>query len=275
MADFALGGGTIAASAGAVAASSDGTNITSAATADTKGAYTELIAATAFDAISITLFMGPNQATTADAYLVDIATGAAGSEQVIIANVTWERQNLISADRVRFDVAIPKGSRIAARCQSASLTSRTLNISAVLIGGSFSTSPAGYVVDTYGADTSDTGGVSVDPGGSGNTKGAWSEISAALTRSTRSIVVGFNGQDNSARAEANWLIDIGIGGAGSEVVVVPNLRQYVNASMDHFEYLNIELPVHLPAGARVAVRAQCSITDAADRLFDAIMHGIA
>jgi hypothetical protein len=65
-----------------------------------------------------------------------------------------------------------------------------------------------------------------------------------------------------------------VGGAGSEVVFLNDIRLfnsglYNNFSPDHYG----PLPVDIPAGSRISARAQCTGTDATDRLVDVIAHG--
>lgn len=90
--------------------------------------------------------------------------------------------------------------------------------------------------------------------GSTNTKAAWTEISA----STAYAMQGFWVQLYAASgAASNALIDIGIGAAGSEIVVVPNLMWKRSASSSSAP-LTAYMPISIPAGTRVAARSQGS-----------------
>ena len=73
---------------GATTATSLGTAITASGSTNTKGSYTQLIASTTSDATSmiITLY---NQSVPNATMAIDIAVGAAASEQVIAANVLF------------------------------------------------------------------------------------------------------------------------------------------------------------------------------------------
>ena len=66
---------------------------------------------------------------------------------------------------------------------------------------------------------------------------------------------------------------IGIGAAGSEKIVAADLTARSSSITDEVRPSFIALPVAIPAGSRIAVRAQCSITDATDHLFDIALYG--
>lgn len=88
-------------------------------------------------------------------------------------------------------------------------------------------------------------------GGTAHTKGSWVELTSATTAPSHALMLtlqaatGVNGTDTSS------LLDIGIGGAGSEVVIAPNMG--VGAQGGTTTWV---VPVTIPQGTRVAVRAQ-------------------
>ena len=136
--------------------------------------------------------------------------------------------------------------------------------------------PGGTEVDRF--TRSETVGVSasgaavsgtlVDPGATANAKGAWTELAAStafrwgalhmLTRHDPAVTKTFGQQ---------WVLDVGVGAAGSEVVVVPNLC--VSGATYHitggYPIWHGPIPVDIPAGSRVAVRAQTSTATAGQR----------
>jgi hypothetical protein len=90
-----------------------------------------------------------------------------------------------------------------------------------------------------------------------NTKGAWTEITAATSASIRwlvPLVVG-NSTDTAWVANHRGLIDIGVGGSGSEAVIVPDVGfgAFNNEAILHFP---VTVPVRIPAGTRLAARYQ-------------------
>lgn len=248
------------------------TNLPSNASANTKGAWTQLIASTAFEAQGF--YASFRGVVASQDVLFDIGIGGAGSEQAIISNMAFSQQTLRVAAGVYIPLNIPKGSRISARAQAT-------------LGGGLAVSIALYPVAlglkhaegfgrtvTMGANTADSGGTSVDPGGSANTKGAWSEISSSCPIDVQWLIVCITNQNNSATTTTVFAIDIGVGGAGSEVVIIPDLFSVVDSGIDTPEPQYYSIPVQIPAGSRVAARAQCGITDATDRLIDITLIGV-
>lgn len=271
MADWPLlGDGSRCEAAGI--SSSAGTTVTANAAANTEGSYAQLIASTAFDARWVLVYLD-DQSAQAD-YLVDLAVGAAASEQIVAADLLASagQTNAAMPHPYLLPLWIPAGSRLAARCQS-STGGADIKVSAHLFTTGFMPSSPLSILDTYGAAAADSGGVSVDPGGTINTKGAWSELTASTTRSARFLWLALGNQINTVRSEGFFLIDVGVGAGGSEQVILPNLRAAGLAGPDGMGPFVIgPLPVMIPSGVRVAARAQCSINDATDRLFDAVLY---
>ena len=99
-------------------------------------------------------------------------------------------------------------------------------------------------------------GTSVTTGGTPHTKTAWTQVfSATNFEITELDVLMVNTGTSGAQSDA--LVDIGIGAAASEVVIVPNIlagwRQNLQAGVPSS---GLRFPVYIPAGTRVAVRAQ-------------------
>lgn len=265
------GGGQAFESAGAVAASSAGTTVAASASANTKGAWVEITAATARDAQALLVELS---AVGAMAGLVDVAVGASGSEVVIVANLIIQRRQTAGLS-VLFPIPIPAGTRLALRLQStvgsASITAKVL----LVAQGIVSPPPLGLVT-TYGAATADSGGTTVDPGGTANTDSAWTELSSGVNP-CRWLLLSFT--EVSAlfglSIAATWLVDVAVGAGGSEVELVADLLISGNPEGDMFYPSPLLLPLTLPAGARLSVRARCTNTDASDRRLDVIAYGIA
>ena len=90
-------------------------------------------------------------------------------------------------------------------------------------------------------------------------KGAWAEVFASLDNDTYGLMIQIHNAATSA-ANRTYAIDIGIGASGSELVIIPDLIGSCAATMDarggHWYYF----PFYIPAGTRVAARAQGSVT---------------
>lgn len=260
---------------GGDAANSRGVSLTAPGAINTKGAWTQIIAATAFCATAINIHIGEGQANPDQ--LIDIGIGGAGSEIVLISNMVkgTGTGNIGKGALYQFPLLIPQGVRISARYQTTSITSPNCRVSVRLMGqGFFSPSPL-EVVTTYGADTTDSGGTSIDPGATANTKGAWTVLSASTGQPMRALVFAAGNQGNTTRTSCNWLVDVGMGGAGVEQVIVPNYWLEASSTDDTVTPQASPLfPVNIPSASRLVVRAQCSINTATVRLFDAVIYGV-
>jgi hypothetical protein len=278
MAEFPVSGGNRFEVAGI-----DGTNakpkgMTTGNPAHTKGAYVEMLTATTFPAIGFYLLVFGHLGGKYDE-LIDVAVGAAGSEVNIISNLYYGNgdDTLTSGQRnmpLYFPLSIPAGTRISARCQGGKAASTYTGFRMYLVGGTLQQMPAQGVSVTYGADTSDSGGTLVDPGGSLHTKGAWTELAASTSYPIRWLYMttGFRAID---RGGGSWLIDVGVGAVGSEVVIVPNqfVATYLNAGPIQPQWIG-PMAVDIPANTRLAVRAQSNANDATQRLIDVSLIGV-
>lgn len=258
-------------SVGTNTSDSTSTTIASSGSGDTKGSWVELIAATTFNASSLTIRIVDY--TVSVEQLFDIAIGAASSEEIIINNIVWSTRSIRSAGyEFTFPVSIPAGSRISCRAQSNDGSS-TLALSAVIGVDSYSSASSSKIF-TYGAVTATTSGATIDPGGVLNTKGTYTELIAATTLPLRWIGLIMGNRDNGTRTATFGLLDIAIGAAASEQVILPNIA-YAFGDNGDMIMPTVFLPswTDIPEGTRISIRAQCNITDAEDRLFDVIAYG--
>jgi len=87
-----------------------------------------------------------------------------------------------------------------------------------------------------------------------HTKGSWVEIDASTARDVCGIWLISDNTIGATTVLAGMLIDIGVGAGGSEVVVVGNF------SVGNYGIgVPIYLPIHIPAGNRVAARIQATV----------------
>lgn len=258
---------------GVVSASSS--RATGTATADavahTKGAWTELVAATTQDAtmITLTLSTATSVTNTNSSTLLDIGIGAAGSEVVLVENLAVGYR--ASGDRYDIPVLIERGSRIAVRCQSV-ITAKTVSVAMVLGLLPFGRRPANNVL-TMGADTATSKGVALPGLGAANTKSAWVEIEDSVLRPLDALLIGEQGNADAAfdGAGAGALLDIGIGAAGSEQVLLANLGYFMSGLEQFTPHGERNYPVTVPMGSRLAARWQCSSTS---NSMDLILYGV-
>lgn len=96
-------------------------------------------------------------------------------------------------------------------------------------------------------------------GGSAHTKGSWVEVTAATTYDVFRVVMQ-TANSNASGTNTAGLLDIGVGGAGSEVVVVPNLAVGYSSTGTSGTFPVWDLPLFIAKGSRVAVRWQSART---------------
>ncbi len=136
----------------------------------------------------------------------------------------------------------------------------------------FAGEPLSKVTD-YGTDLSDSGGTQVDPGATGNTKGAYSELVASSAGLIRHLMIGIGVQSSQITSTALHLIDVAVGTAGSEQIILPDLFTATAVAKDLRQPRVMAFPCHVPPGSRLAARAQCN-TIGVDRTFDMIIYGV-
>lgn len=101
-----------------------------------------------------------------------------------------------------------------------------------------------------GAATSTSTTPVVTGGASANTKGSWIEYEDSTTIDADGFFVNFVG----IGSRVAFLVDIGIGAISSESVLVPDLM--IQAGVGGIHGSEIYIPIGIPAGTRVSIRAQ-------------------
>lgn len=259
---------------GDLSASSRGTTVTSNASANTKSTdWVEIVASTPVDADGF--FLQIEALTALRDFLLDIAVGGAGSESIILPDLQFSSGTGSSswAD-IYVPIPVAAGSRLSAKCQS-STGSSNLGICISLAYGDPYRAMRCQRATAYGAATSDSGGVALDPGGVAHTKPAsFTQITASTTNPIRYMIVSFGNRANTAYGVfTQWLIDVATGASSSEVVVLDDLQVFADTTSDHTQPSMIGRWLEVPAGTRLSAKAQCSNTDATDRQVDISIIG--
>lgn len=206
-------------------------------------------------------------------YLIDIAVGPANQEEVILANFPFGSGSASLPGRAYIPLKIPGGSRVAARCQASS-AANTVEIIMQFVRGDYARALSFERATTYGADTSDSGGTSVDPGGSANGEGTWTTISASIENRIRYAIACYgNARNNTIGVNSRALFDFGFGPVGSEQLLVEGLIIQADTAADRYTPLYDQLMIDVPAGERLVARQQNNNTDATDRLVDMTIIG--
>lgn len=115
----------------------------------------------------------------------------------------------------------------------------------------------------------------VTSSGSANTKGSWTQLVAAanVTGPVIGIAVSIANNNTSAAAVRSF-IDIGVGGSGSEVVLVSNLA-FVgpNNAPNQPGPCEFFIPVRIPAGTRISARHASTSTSKASNVMITVYFG--
>lgn len=245
------------------------TSVAGSGTPFTKGSFVQLAASTNRDWEAFYLIgdsFGQNRVT------MDVAVGASGSE-VVIANDLWTTgpQSMTWYVPLR----VPSGSRVSARCNN----SGAFQGMDMFISGIPSSPMRNYGGSRWqtNLDTASINGTAVDPGGTALAKGGWTTLISSSNFNAAwlgwTIFPNNNGGlTGTTTVQCQYLVDIGVGAAGSEQVVILDWHgegQVASATQLH---PIVWMPVDIPAGTRLAARAMCDQTNATDRVVSVLVY---
>lgn len=244
--------------------------------ANTKSAYVQVTAATGFAYSAVSLILN-SSGGGGQCYLVDIAIGAGGSEQVIIPNILFDSMRQAGNAGMCFTlpVSIPAGTRVAARLQETSGSgTRTVELCVIgRAGGSNANISTSGSATNYGANTSTSNGILVDQGGVANTYGAWTQITAGTTSNHSQIIANLGQNQTTNTLGGYYDFQIGIGAGGLEVVIA-EFQTLASANISRMLVATYDINAAIPAGTRLAMRAKCDMVSANDRTATAVIIGV-
>jgi hypothetical protein len=226
--------------------------VTADTAAHTKGAWSELIASTSANAsVLFLLVQDISSAGTNTATLVDLATGASGSESAIASNIAVGGAVATTGPTgicTTIPIKIASGTRLSARIQSVITGGKTATVQAILYNaGDYATAPTS--VDVIGGNTANSRGAAFS-----GASGTWVQAIASTTQAYRAVAIVPSMHDSSISTSETQL-DLGVGASGSEVVFGTTIVGY-NASenvQSSPPYLSL-FGRNIPAGSRLAVR---------------------
>lgn len=227
-----------------------GKQFSASGAAHTKSGYTQLIASTPYDFDYLMIGSVLRDNSGASTWAFDIAIGGAGSELILVPDLVLSTDSRWSQKRVGLPLKIPAGSRISARFQSTA----TGGTSFIDVQG-FTCSGLPHVsgFDALGFTAASTTGAVMPYAGSQNTKGSYIQVIASTTRDYKGFFAAFDNNPANHNGGVFMLADIAIGAAASEIVLVPNIALRVgDVEPQHLPFL----PIHIPAGTRIAARSQ-------------------
>lgn len=249
----------------------DGLAVAASTTANTKGNWVEVVAATDHDAVAITVEVMRSSQTNYNKS-IDIGIGALGVEKVIVGDLWWSH-NEPAADCWMIPVAIEAGTRITARIQANGVAGDSLYTTVGIFDGVFGAMGGCAGFEAIGFNSAATIGADIDPGATAHTKGAYTELIASTTKDYFGILPMF-GANGGTASTGMWtgLCDIAVGASGQEKIIIPNIPcsrsqgTSQNGGIIYGPCGNTNFcPVNIPAGSRIAARSQSSSIVSSDR----------
>jgi hypothetical protein len=223
------------------------------------GSYAQIVASTPSDTAFIKIDISTNASSnTGFGGGVKIAIGGAGSEIDIILDLQLKAPlSAYYGGSYLFPVSIPAGTRIAAAANGNAGASDVYYVHVELFDSGWGTEDfAG--VDSIGATNSGSRGTAVTAGAAA-TKGSYAQLTASTPRDYDAIALVVTDITSAGMAGDRWLIDLAIGGAGSEVIILPDWFISTTTSDDPRGQLGCVLPISIPAGTRVAARVASAL----------------
>lgn len=237
------------------------------------GNWTQLVASTQYDTTYLSVSIsgvGSNAVDTSA--LLDIALGAASSEQAIISSIpagySLNTSSILAAGSIGislfFPIYIPKGSRISAR-----LLAKVTNDTADVTIGLFQdlTGRAPRFIDTYGANTVSARGTNMP------TTNTYTQITSSTTKPYSALIIApAAGGVTSFTTTERCTYTLAIGSSGNEIVVG---SMNVAVSSQEALWNPVSGPVgifpgHYPAGTRIA----CKYSGTTRTYRDVIVYGV-
>lgn len=226
----------------------------------TKGAWTQMFAATSFDVEWVVVgFANSFGAATQTDALVDIGVGGAGAEVVLIPDLLagWAANSVGGGPRVFCaPLFIPRGTRVSARVQGLQ-ASKTVNIPMWLFSGSRDVSqPTFSKVDAIGVSTAASQGTSVTAGNSG-AEGSWTSIGSTTARDYKALYVLAQGTLADTNTTAlTYHFEVGF----SSTALAEFFFATSSSEQTHGPTPSLPVFHHIPSGTQLQIRGESSGT---------------
>jgi hypothetical protein len=231
--------------------------VTANSSAHTKGAWAEVIASSSSNASLLVLLVnnisaGSNNTAT----LIDIATGASGSETVILSNIAVGAAVSTSIPLglvANIPLKIASGTRLSARIQSVVTGGKTASVRAYLFdAGDYATAPTS--VDVIGGNTANSQGISFS-----GALATWVEAISSTAQAYRAVAVVPSTHDAVIQS-LTVNVELGVGAAGSETALGQTSVAYLNSeSAQTVAPYRTLIASNIAAGSRLAVRNPISV----------------
>lgn len=236
---------------------------------NTKGSWAQITGSLAQEITGMFIWVttATHLSANNNGWLLDIGTGAAASETVVIPNVlagAKEVGSLVAYPLLGyFPIRIPSGTRLAARLQANSATPspstgefRFQFTYEPMLGAYPSDRP---LID-LGANTSTSRGIDLAALGATNTKGSWTQVVAFCPSPLQGLIVCVQGGTDTSFTAGWAVLDVGVGAGGSESVILGDLPMRFNSNEAVGMLWPGFWPCSIKAADRIAVRYACSTT---------------
>lgn len=258
--------------AGAATASSLGTSVAAGSPANSLGSWVQLVAAGSNPGGVLILFV-ENTTSSQRSVMLNIGIGPSGSQVIVVPQLYCAMGPYALAQAV-LPIYIPPGVALWVQSQGV-VAASAVYVTASLVMPGFMPSTPFQRVTAYGASSLTSQGITVDPGGTVNTKGAWTEISASIANPTKMLLMGVGQLATSGAAVLCQLVDIGVGpSSGAVTTIISNIPVYNNGSYIVLPCFVGPFPATIPAGSNLWGRSQCNNNGATVRLLSIALYGI-
>lgn len=239
--------------------SSRATVVTSSASANTKGSWTQLVAAASVTASVVGISVSiANNLTSGSAVrsFFDIGIGGSGSEFVLVSNIGFigpnNATNLPGPAEVFIPVRIPQGTRISCRHQSTS-TSKASNVQITVYFGNWADHRTFAGAECINADTSTTSMTAITAGSSGSYS-SWTSVGSTTSRTYYGGSIMAMNDTVTALTALTYVADWGWNSTayGSRWFVAQTGEGQGSFSGTSFEYGVI------PSGTQLQMRVKCA-----------------
>lgn len=245
-----------------------------------KGAYVELVASTPWDSSRFWFHM-QSHSSSIRAWLTDFSKGAAAAETVVVANMSTNSSDGNASNGhdgpcdADFEcyADIAAGTRLAFRGQSDTASTAVTIFCKVMIEDRALNSrvnPVTYATNSSGASW----GTTIDAGAVANTKGSYTELTAATSQDHDAWMINVANRANLAPTACYWNLDIATGAIAAEVIIFPDLMLRAITVQETICPLTRTLRFTVASGTRLSARTACTTTDSFDRTFDMQVIGM-
>lgn len=249
--------------------SSRATAVAASGSINTKGSWTQLIAAASIVApvigISVSIANNPTSGAAVRSFF-DIGVGGSGSEVVLISNLAFvgpsNASNQPGPAEIFIPVRIPAGTRVSCRHQSTS-ASKTSNVLVTVYFGNWAEHRTFAGAECINADTSTTSMLALTAGNSGS-YGSWTNAGSTTSRTYYGGSIMAMNDTVTALSALTYVADWGWNSTacGSRWFVAQTTEAQGSFSGSAFEFGTI------PSGTQLQIRAKCGGTA------EALQYGI-